>query len=178
MSDDQKRNMGDLWFRNGVLGVDMWYPRLGVDGGQPREFDHPVTVEVGLSDVRAADSIRIEYDFARDGYSIKQASVFQWEVDDEVCDADWQEVAFVQAWARQVDPDEGNEDAQRLLNQINVAHSNAKAALGALPPTGPTLGTTMKVLVAIARGQLQAAVNHLEQAWSALSETTKGERDK
>ena len=58
-------------------------------------------VEVNLSDVRSADSIRISYDFDRDGWKIEQASIFEWDGDDEVCDPDWQEVAFVQAWARE-----------------------------------------------------------------------------
>lgn len=170
MSDEQKRNMGDLWFREGILGVDMWYPRLGVKDGQPREFDHPVSVEVGLSDVRAADSIRVEYDFERDGYSVKQASKFSWSADDEKCDEDWREVAFVQSWAREVDPDKGDVDAQRILNQLNVAHSNAKVALAAL---APAISDPKNVLIDISLGQLQAAVNHLEQAWNELSEATK-----
>jgi hypothetical protein len=49
--------------------VDMLY--LRIDG-------HCNAVEVGIEDVRAADSIRI----------------------DKERDPDWQEVAFVQAWAR------------------------------------------------------------------------------
>jgi hypothetical protein len=51
--------------------------------------------------VRAADDIRIHYDFERDGYVIEQASTFTWSIDDEECDPDWQEVAFIQAWARE-----------------------------------------------------------------------------
>jgi hypothetical protein len=68
--------------RGNVLHVELMHPRIkgNVD-----------TVEVNLCDVRAADGIRIRYDFARDGWSILQASRF-----------DWQEVAFVQAWAREV----------------------------------------------------------------------------
>lgn len=58
-------------------------------------------IQIGLSEVRAADDVRIEYDFARDGWSIKQASKFCWKHGDPVCDMDWQEVAFVQAWARE-----------------------------------------------------------------------------
>ena len=61
------------------------------------------TVEIGMCHVRAADSIKINYDFDRDGWSIKQASTFQWAVDDLVCDQDWQEVAFIAAWAREKD---------------------------------------------------------------------------
>lgn len=76
-----------------VFVADLWYPRV--------EREPVDTVEVGLVDVRAADSIRISYDYERDGYSIKQASVFEWEPDDDELDEDWQEVAFVEAWGRQ-----------------------------------------------------------------------------
>ena len=72
--------------------VDLWYPRNEHEG----KF-----IEVGLVDVRAADSILIQYDFERDGYSIMQASQFEWDGDDDITDADWQEVAFVKAWARE-----------------------------------------------------------------------------
>ncbi len=58
-------------------------------------------VQVGLLHVRAADDIRIVYDFDRDGWSILQASRFMWAADDKECNADWQEVAFIQAWARE-----------------------------------------------------------------------------
>ena len=76
--------------RGDTSTIDLWYPRIA-----------PVQhIEVGLMDVRAADNIRITYDFERDGYSIQQARRFAWSGDDPVCDPDWQEVAFVQAWAR------------------------------------------------------------------------------
>lgn len=75
--------------------IDLWYP--GIDS-------NPLFVEIGLMHVRAADSIRISYDFERDGWKIEQASTFEWEAADEVCDPDWQEVAFVQAWAREREP--------------------------------------------------------------------------
>ncbi len=81
--------------RGDVLPIDFWYPQLD------ENFKY---IELGLFHVRAADSIRIHYDLDRDGYVIEQASVFSWACDDEVCDPDWQEVAFVQAWARQIDP--------------------------------------------------------------------------
>ncbi len=74
------------------LHVELWYPR---------EEDNPIkSICVGLMDVRAADDIRISYDFERDGWKIEQASTFSWDADDKVCDPDWQEVAFVKAWAR------------------------------------------------------------------------------
>ena len=62
--------------------------------------------------MRAAHGIRATYDFERDGWKIEQASTFSWEGNDEVCDPDWQEVAFIQAWGRQkLGPgDDGYED--------------------------------------------------------------------
>lgn len=91
----------DLRFdaETGRLNVPLWYPRSYKK--TDRRPGNPASVEVELVDVRAADSIRIEYDFDRDGYSIKQASTFEWELDDDARDADWQEVAFIQAWARE-----------------------------------------------------------------------------
>ena len=56
---------------------------------------------LSLCHKRAADDIRISYDSDRDGWKIEQASIFEWEADDEICDPDWQEVAFIQAWARE-----------------------------------------------------------------------------
>jgi hypothetical protein len=90
-----------------TLHVDFWYP--------PRRGEAPISdkvakIEIGLTDVRAADSILIEYDFDRDGYVIKQASRFAWVSADDT-DPDWQEVAFVQAWARK----ESDEDEERRL---------------------------------------------------------------
>lgn len=61
-------------------------------------------IQIGLVDVRAADDIRISYDYDRDGWKIEQASIFEWEAGDTICDPDWQEVAFVEAWARENNP--------------------------------------------------------------------------
>lgn len=74
-----------------IPAVELWYPRC--DGNAK-------AIDVGLADVRASDGIRVTYDFDRDGWSIQQASTFSWDVDDHICDADYQEVAFVQSWAR------------------------------------------------------------------------------
>lgn len=75
-----------------TLHVEFWYPR---------NQESAKRVQIDLCDVRAADGLLVEYDFDRDGWSIKQASTFEWDGDDPVCDPDWQEVAFVQAWARE-----------------------------------------------------------------------------
>ncbi len=79
---------------DGTLHVDLLYPDCAGE-------DHIRRVEIGLLHVRAADDIRISYDFDRDGYIIEQSSIFSWDLADEVCDPDWQEVAFIQAWARE-----------------------------------------------------------------------------
>ena len=60
-------------------------------------------IHVGLEDVRASDGIMVSYDFDRDGWVIKQASRFRFSIDDTVCDPDWQEVAFVQSWEREIE---------------------------------------------------------------------------
>lgn len=84
----------DLQLRDQVAYVEL-RPRQGFP-------DHDAAVaEIGLCDVRAADSIRVLYDFERDGWVIQQASRFSWDADEEI-DEDYQEVAFVQAWARKV----------------------------------------------------------------------------
>lgn len=86
---------GELVKGHDIPRIDLFCPQC--DGNAD-------TVEVGLCSVRAADSIRITYDFERDGYSVQQASTFSWSIDDRECDGDWQEVAFIQAWAREIEP--------------------------------------------------------------------------
>ena len=78
---------------NDELHVALSYPRV-----KDTEIKKIV---VDLVDVRAADGIRISYDFKRDGWKIEQASTFEWDGEDDVCDPDWQEVAFVKAWGRE-----------------------------------------------------------------------------
>jgi hypothetical protein len=67
---------------------------------------------LGLCDVRAADSIRLSYDFDRDGWKIEQASTFTWTDADTEMDPDWQEVAFVKAWAREKETPTGVEEGK------------------------------------------------------------------
>jgi len=81
-------------------------PPTMIDLEYPRCDDSPGAIRVSLMDVRAADDILVSYDFDRDGWVIKQASVFEWgDEDDGSCDGDWQEVAFIKAWGR--DPRNG-----------------------------------------------------------------------
>ncbi len=72
---------------NDELHIDLWYP--DVEDAEIKK------IVVGLMDVRATDDIRISYDKKRDGWKIEQASTFKWDGGDEICDPDWQEVAFV-----------------------------------------------------------------------------------
>lgn len=53
--------------------VEISYPEY-----KPRAQDFVI---VSLSHVRAADDIRIHYDFDRDGWVISQAQVFEWVVE-------------------------------------------------------------------------------------------------
>ena len=84
----------DMWSARrwgDTVHVELWYPRSP---------EHATHVEIDLIDVRATDGLRITYDFDRNGWSVQQASVFEWDADDPVCDPDWQEVAFVPSWKR------------------------------------------------------------------------------
>lgn len=88
-----------------VPEVSLFYPGLP---GSAKEL------EISLSHVRAADSIRVGYDLARDGWIIKQASVFEWDGDDKVCDPDWREIIFIKAWGREVN---STNESLNLTNQ-------------------------------------------------------------
>ena len=72
----------------------------------PRTDDVVQIIEIGLSDTRASDGILVRYDFDRNGWVIYQASTFSWPEDDTDADMDWQEVAFVESWAREKPEDE------------------------------------------------------------------------
>lgn len=53
-----------------------------------------------MESVRAADSVRLSYDFARDGWRVEQASRSERDEGDATRDPGWREVAFVLAWGR------------------------------------------------------------------------------
>ena len=77
--------------RDNTLKIDLKYP----------DINKIKYLEFNQESVRASDGIRISYEYDRDGYKIEQASKFQWDCDDTVCDRDWQEVAFIPAWDRE-----------------------------------------------------------------------------
>lgn len=72
--------------------IDLWYPRCD---------DRPEYLEVGLVDVRAADGIRLHYDFDRDGFVVEQPKPIVEKVDETGCihcGEEWIEVGFFQSW--------------------------------------------------------------------------------
>lgn len=75
--------------------VEVCYPRLGATP----------EVTVGLMDVRAADDIRLHYDFERDGWVVsQQVSVYVEDMGAGIGHPDgplWREVAFIEAWSEQ-----------------------------------------------------------------------------
>lgn len=68
----------------------------------PRTDGNCRTVEVGLEDVRAADPIRIQYDFDRDGWVVLQERLVEMMEGVSAGTGRWVEVAFVQAWGQEV----------------------------------------------------------------------------
>lgn len=71
-----------------TLSLDLFYPR---------EPDLINEIQIGLCDVRAADSLRISYDFARDGWVIRQQESLGKGKDPD--EGEWREVYFAEAWA-------------------------------------------------------------------------------
>jgi len=71
--------------------VDLWYPNVK---------GNPLGLEIELQHTRAARSIRVGYDFGRDGFTITaQADPGDGEFDAEAeTKTPWLEVAFVPAW--------------------------------------------------------------------------------
>lgn len=66
----------------------------------PRQRDLKY-IEVGLEDVRAADSIRIHYDFDRDGYVIEQSYINEIQMPTyiDATQRTWEEVGFFESWS-------------------------------------------------------------------------------
>lgn len=99
------RNNFHITRSDNTLSVELTYP--------PYTDAHNVNGQVRYvvfdqESVRATDGIRIHFDFQRNGYVIEQASRFAWNTDDPICDPDWQEVAFIEAWSRAESEDEEN----------------------------------------------------------------------
>lgn len=93
-----RKNEIEIEEEDKVSRVEFMYPEIY----NKNSFNYLI---VGLCHTRAADDIRIHYESERDGWSIEQATKFQWEVDDKDCDPGWVEVAFIEAWGS--DPNHG-----------------------------------------------------------------------
>ena len=78
-----------------VIDVGLWYPL---------NEEEPDTVQIGMTAVRSVDDLRITYDHARNGWSIRKATVHRWDANDPICDPKWIEVAFL--------PDDERDDSQ------------------------------------------------------------------
>lgn len=75
------------------VGIDLWYPR--VEGEWIVD-----TIDIGLTDVRAADGFRVHYDYERDGFVLTREVLRQvvgLPEDALECTGTWREVAFVPA---------------------------------------------------------------------------------
>ena len=77
--------------RGDTVYVDLWYPDVSEDCR---------TIQIGLMAVRAADDIRIQYDFTRNGFVILQEVHWKDTHGQTYCQDPerWIEVAFVKAW--------------------------------------------------------------------------------
>ena len=71
----------------------------------PRNQGHVECVEVGLTDVRSADSVRLSYDFVRDGWKVEQERSVRKEWG-EVLSLGWEEVGFFESRALQHDEED------------------------------------------------------------------------
>lgn len=71
---------------------------IRVDLMYPRSSNRPNTVIVSLYDVRAADDIRIRYDFDRDGWVISMDLTYDDNSGIIKIVKEDQEVAFIPAW--------------------------------------------------------------------------------
>lgn len=71
-----------------VVDVELWYPRSAPNCH---------TIQIGLCDTRAADGIRVTYDFDRDGWAIWQEGGIEYDGYREP-NGQWVEVAFIKAW--------------------------------------------------------------------------------
>jgi long-subunit fatty acid transport protein len=66
-------NSPDIKIVGKRVAVELMYPGVG---------DNPDQVEINMCHVRATDGLLINYDFDRNGWSIKQASTFSWAARD------------------------------------------------------------------------------------------------
>jgi hypothetical protein len=81
-----------------IVHAEIMYPRSSkVD-----------TIQIGLCDVRAADDIRIQYDFVRDGWVIYQSRDYHPHIEGNSygLEEEWFESAFLPAWKYELEKEE------------------------------------------------------------------------
>ena len=84
--------------KNNKVNVEIWGNILMTEFSYPRvEKDKIQKIQIGLEDVRAADSIEVEFDFERDGYIIRMDKTKNFDSMAEVI-KEKEEVAFIPAW--------------------------------------------------------------------------------
>jgi hypothetical protein len=81
-----------------ILHLDLVYPNIADDPSVGRIRK----IQIGLMDVRAADDIRISYDFERDGWKIEQEKI-NTNQGHYTGTGEWVEVAFIEAWANETE---------------------------------------------------------------------------
>lgn len=99
-----KDDYGEGWRvlrRGSTIAVELLYPPYDTDPDKGR----PRFMTVGIEHTRAVDDLRIWFSLDRNGWVVEQAQVFEWAGDDPVCDPQWKEVAFIEAWVSQKVPD-------------------------------------------------------------------------
>ena len=73
------------------LHVELTYPKITKDGYRYVVFDQ--------ESIRASDSIRISFDYDRNGYKIESPTRLSWDsCAPDAGDMKWKESAFVPAW--------------------------------------------------------------------------------
>jgi hypothetical protein len=78
--------------------IALCYPRCPDEPGEPPRVR---TIQIHLQDLRAADDIRVSYDFLRDGWRIEQEVIATTDGAFEGTGV-WREVAFVKAWSQEI----------------------------------------------------------------------------
>lgn len=98
LTKEEQENL-QVWKDGNLVNMDFYYPRTK---------DAVDTFEVGMTDVRATDSIRIKYDFPRDGWVIYQPKTTIIRVSEDILkeETEWIESAFCPSWNFEEEDDE------------------------------------------------------------------------
>lgn len=87
MNPEAQFILDDALFRGDALKLDLWYPNI--DTRPVKAF------EIGLTSVRAATDIRVEFDFERDGWVISRRIEKEGPIEEGDEPGRWDEAAFI-----------------------------------------------------------------------------------